>query len=32
MLKNLHYDMIEEIAELSKSLSRMETYVKDSGG
>ncbi len=32
MLRNLHYDMIEEIAELSKSLSRMETYVKDSSG
>ncbi len=32
MLKNLHYDMIEEIAELSKSLSRMETYAKDSTG
>ncbi len=32
MLKNVHYDMVEEIAELSKSLSRMDKYVKDSGG
>ncbi|OPY60701.1 MAG: hypothetical protein A4E57_04386 [Syntrophorhabdaceae bacterium PtaU1.Bin034] len=32
MLKNLHYDMVEEIAELSKSLSRMDRYIKDSKG
>lgn len=32
MLKNVHYDMIEEIAELSKSLARMDTYIKDSKG
>jgi|GEM_PF-626737 len=30
MLKNLHYDMVEEIAELSKSLAHMDAYVKDS--
>lgn len=32
MLKNVHYDMVEEIAELSKSLSRMDTYIKDADG
>jgi hypothetical protein len=30
MLKNIYYDMMEEMSELSKSLVRMETYVKDS--
>lgn len=30
MLKNLHYDMVEVITELSKSISRMDTYMKDS--
>lgn len=29
MLKNIHYDMVQEIAELSKSIARMETYMKD---
>ncbi len=32
MLKNLYYDMMEEMSQLSKSLTRMDTYVKDSGG
>jgi hypothetical protein len=32
MLKNMHYDMVEEIAELSKSISRMDTYLRDSQG
>ncbi|OPY67276.1 MAG: hypothetical protein A4E57_02399 [Syntrophorhabdaceae bacterium PtaU1.Bin034] len=32
MLKNLHYDMVEEIAQLSQSISRMDTYIKDSKG
>ncbi len=30
MFKNMHYDMMEEMAELSKSVSRMDTYMKDS--
>ncbi len=29
MLKNVHYDMVQEISELSKSLSRMDQYIKD---
>lgn len=32
MLKNLHYDMMEQMAELSQSLSRMDTYIRDSQG
>ncbi len=32
MLKNIQYDMMAEIAELSKSLARMDTYMKDSKG
>ncbi len=32
MLKNLHYDMVEGMAELSKSIHRMDTYVKDASG
>lgn len=32
MLKNVYYDMMEEMSELSKSLSRMDTYIKDSAG
>ncbi len=32
MLKNIHYDMVEEMAELSKSIHRMDTYLKDSKG
>ena len=32
MLKNVHYDMIEEISEISKSLVRMDTYMKDLRG
>ncbi len=30
MLKNIHYDMVEQISELSKSIARMDTYIKDS--
>ncbi len=30
MLNNINYDMVEEIAELSKSIARMDTYIKDS--
>lgn len=29
MLKNINYDMVQEIAELSKSIARMDTYAKD---
>lgn len=32
MLKNVHYDMVEEMAQVSRSLSRMDTYIKDSAG
>ncbi len=32
MLKNLHYDMMEEMTKLSQSLARMGTYAKDSKG
>ncbi len=32
MLKNTHYNMVAEIAELSQSVSRMDTYMKDSEG
>jgi hypothetical protein len=32
MLKNIHYDMVAEIAELSQSLSRLDRYAKDSKG
>lgn len=32
MLKNIYYDMMEEMSELSKSLARMEVYMKDSDG
>jgi hypothetical protein len=32
MLKNMHYDMVEEMAKLSQSLARMDTYVNDSKG
>jgi hypothetical protein len=32
MLKNVHYDMVEEIANISRSLSRLDTYIKDSKG
>lgn len=30
MLRNVHYDMVQEIAELSKSISRLDTYMEDS--
>jgi hypothetical protein len=29
MLKNVHYDMVQEISNLSQSLSRMDQYIKD---
>ena len=32
MLKNVHYDMVEEIANISRSLSRIDMYIKDSKG
>jgi hypothetical protein len=32
MLRNVHYDMIEEISEISKSLVRMDTCMNDSKG
>jgi hypothetical protein len=32
MLQNMHYDMMEEMTEISKSLHRMNQYMKDSGG
>ncbi len=32
MLQNVHYDMMQEMTVLSQSLSRMDTYVKDSKG
>jgi tRNA/tmRNA/rRNA uracil-C5-methylase (TrmA/RlmC/RlmD family) len=30
MLKNLHYDVIEEMSSISQSLARMDKYIKDS--
>jgi hypothetical protein len=30
MFKNLHYDMMEQMTQLSQGLTRMETYIKDS--
>ena len=32
MMKNVHYDMVKEISEISQSLSRLDRYVKDSDG
>jgi len=32
MLKDAHYDMVTEIANISRSLSRLDTYIKDSKG
>jgi hypothetical protein len=32
MLKDITYDLIELIAEDSKTLARIDTYVKDSAG
>ncbi len=32
MLQNVQYDMMQEVTVLSQSLSRMDTYVKDSKG
>ncbi len=30
MLQNIHYDIMEEISNISKSLYRIDTYMKDS--
>jgi hypothetical protein len=30
MLQNIHYDIVEEISNISKSLYRINTYIKDS--
>lgn len=30
MLKNMHYDVIEEMSSISQSLARMDKYIKDS--
>jgi hypothetical protein len=32
MLKNIHYDVIEEMSSISQSLARMDKYMKDSEG
>lgn len=32
MMKNVPYDMVKEITELSQSLSRLDRYMKDSNG
>ncbi len=29
MLQNIHYDIMEEISNISKSLYRIDTYMKD---